>query len=141
MSIIQIAFLKKSLPTTNRFCLCAIDVGCGPAPAPVAEDLEFNILVLTSIVNKRNRERRTVSLFGPRGKPSPLPASQNRRCEWPLFTISTPWKTRDDNNAICVEGPCCKKDEANNPRTVGSGTAECPMSILSACEYLLEEVH
>ena len=132
------SFSKKSLPTTNRFCLCAIDVGCGPTPPPVVEDLEFNILVLTSIVNKRNRKKVSVSLFGPRGKlPIPLPPSQNRRCEFPLFTISTPWKTRDDNNAICVEGPCCKS-EANNPRKVGLQT-ECPTDIVSACEYLLED--
>lgn len=137
------SFSKKSLPTTNRFCLCAIDVGCGPAPAPVAEDLEFNIALIAAYAIKRRPGKPPEPQWGEASKCRDLSRAGVRltKGQWPLFTATTPWKTRDDNGEICVEGQCCKNG-ANGPARevdVGGATAkECPPDFLYSLDQITQ---
>lgn len=113
----------RQADTTNRFCLCAIDVGCGPAPPEPAVGLVFNIMWQTGNFNRNYF--RTRGDFGPEARCR----AGNYSCDRPRVTLAAMWLKRDDNNKICVEGPCCKnggdKNGAINPRTSG-GQPECP---------------
>jgi len=130
------SFSKKSLPTTNRFCLCAIDVGCGPAPAPVAEDLEFNIALIASYYFRRRPGKPSVPEWGPSSKCTNLRGKTLTKGQWPLFTATTPWKTRDDNGEICVEGQCCKNGPNGPAREVGAFAKECPPEFVNGIDEI-----
>jgi|TARA_R110000824_G_scaffold400171_2_gene607135 hypothetical protein len=111
----------------NRFCLCAIDVGCGPAPAgPPAGELVFNIMWLTPSYNTRDAVFGDYGDFGSGAQCS----HGNYNCDRPRVTLAAMWLKRDDNNEICVEGPCCKNGgdgtKAIDPRVTKAGDKECP---------------
>ena len=121
------ALNKRQNDNTNRFCLCAIDVGCGPAPPEPAVGLVFNIMHLTPNYNSKGHSNRTYGDYGPAAKCT----GGNYSCDRPRITIAAMWLKRDDNKEICVEGACCKNGgdglhKATDPRITPAGQVECP---------------
>jgi len=128
---------KLQNPNTNRFCLCAIDVGCGPKPPEPPTGLVFNIMHLIADNNK-NTPTRDKGKFGP-----PTRCKAGRQlCDRPRVTIAAMWLKRDDNKEICVEGACCKNGgngvSATDPRKTLGGQAECPCGeVTTECPEVL----